>query len=208
VVSGNLLSGNRGGILLSDEAGPSAHNVVQDNVVSGNLYGSGITLAGRNPLAYVSGTLQRTAGGVFDNTVAANVVTGNGLRGGGGAGILLASAAPGGAVYDNVISVNSLEGNGHPGVTLQSRAARQYFDGNQILYNVITADGLLGDPAAGLGHTAGIEVFSAATPPQDLEIAGNVIGPVHDGVWAKNVPPAAVGANVFVQPVATDVASA
>jgi len=85
-VTGNYVSGDSGGILLTDENGATYGNTISSNTVSNNLYDCGITIAGHRPLVF--------GGGVHDNTISGNRATGNGVLGQGG-GVLLASGVPG-----------------------------------------------------------------------------------------------------------------
>ena len=50
-IGGNYISGNSGGVLLSDDTGPTHNNVVENNVVTGNTTDCGITVPGHNPNA-------------------------------------------------------------------------------------------------------------------------------------------------------------
>lgn len=145
LVSGNVISGNPGGgILLSDEFGPTYDNTVEANVVTGNAYG-GITLASRNIRSFNGGT-HPGLGGIYKNQVVNNDVIGNGANGRGG-GILLASSVRGGAVYDNTVINNKISGNGLPGVAVHSRARGQDLDGNVITLNQLGSNNSLGDRA-------------------------------------------------------------
>ena len=95
-VVNNTSRANAGGIVISDETGPAAHNVVTGNSVQDNLLGSGITLVGRNKAAAPGGVPASAAAGVYGNTIETNVITGNGLTTGGG-GVTLTSSVAGGA---------------------------------------------------------------------------------------------------------------
>jgi nitrous oxidase accessory protein NosD len=143
----NTIRGNSGGVLMTDETGPTHGNVVADNKVLDNTDDCGITLAGHNPAAAPGGVPNPTAGGVYDNVIADNVATGNGIAGQGG-GVLLAAGIPigGGAVYDNTVVGNFLEGNGLAGVTLHNHNPGQDLNGNEIVHNVIKTNNLDGDP--------------------------------------------------------------
>ena len=77
-VSGNTVTGNSGGILLTDEFGPTHGNLISSNVVKNNVFDCGITLPGHNGGAFVNGHLQPTVAGVFDNVIRQNIVDGNG----------------------------------------------------------------------------------------------------------------------------------
>jgi parallel beta-helix repeat protein len=201
-ITGNLVAGNQGGILLSDETGPAAGNLISGNEVVDNLYDCGITLAGHNPAAFVKGHLQASSAGVYDNTISGNVSSGNGTKTGGGAGVVLAGGPPGTAVYDNLISENTLTRNGMPGVVLHSHAPFQYFNGNRIIDNFIEENGMdgganggPGDVDDGLAATAGIDLFSAVTPLQGTVIEGNFIRGEQIGVWTLHVAPGSVKTN-------------
>ena len=69
MVSHNFVSGNSGGVLLTDEFGPTHNNVVSHNVVTENQYDCGITVPGHNPFALdSSGKPQPSKAGVFTTT--------------------------------------------------------------------------------------------------------------------------------------------
>ena len=92
-VSRNAITGNAGGILVTDEFGPTHANVISWNHVWRNDFDCGITVPGHNPTAVSStGQPQPSMAGVYGNRIVHNVVNRNGLKGE-GAGILL--AAPG-----------------------------------------------------------------------------------------------------------------
>ena len=57
-IAGNTISSKSGGILLTDEFGPTHGNLISKNVVKNNVFDCGITLPGHNPGAYVNGQLQ------------------------------------------------------------------------------------------------------------------------------------------------------
>ena len=50
-ITGNHIADNSGGVLLTDETGPTHNNLVADNVVTGNSSDCGITVPGHNPAA-------------------------------------------------------------------------------------------------------------------------------------------------------------
>ena len=105
--AGNVVTGNTGGILLTDETGSAAHNKIIANVTANNLYDCGITLAGHNPGAAPGGVPSPQTAGVYANLIEGNSTTGNGTgltTMGTGAGVLMATALPGGAVYDNTVT--------------------------------------------------------------------------------------------------------
>ena len=51
VVTDNLINGNSGGVLLTDEFGPTHDNLVEGNVITGNPFDCGVTVPGHNPIA-------------------------------------------------------------------------------------------------------------------------------------------------------------
>lgn len=204
-VTGNRVSGNAGGILLTDEVGPTAHNTISHNVVVGNVYDCGITLAGHSTEAVsAEGKPQPSKAGVFDNKVIGNVSNGNGVKGE-GAGILMAAGAPGSGVYGNLVKDNTANGNGLAGVTLHSHAPGQDLNGNQIVGNRLSNDAISGnkgepgDEDAEVTATTGILIFSAATPLKGIVVKGNKISDVHYGIWTKNAPKINVKANKFTK---------
>jgi parallel beta-helix repeat protein len=95
-VSHNAVEHNVGGILLTDEVGPTHGNLISDNTVSDNTFDCGITLAGHSNKAVALGgpdfgQPQPSQAGVYDNMITGNVADGNGAAG------LLAAAATVGA---------------------------------------------------------------------------------------------------------------
>ena len=195
VVSGNLVTDNDGGILLTDELGPTAHNVISRNRSLDNVFDCGITLAGHNTSAFQNGAVEPSKGGVYANTVTDNVADGNGTKGQGG-GILLAGPGPGTAVYNNVVSHNTANDNGLAGVTLHSHAPGQDLNGNRIVDNRLRNDGLTPDSSFNETGTVGILVGSAA-PLTGTVITGNRISDTEFGIWTINVPKIRRAANGF-----------
>jgi nitrous oxidase accessory protein NosD len=218
LVEGNYITNNAGGILLTDEFGPTSGNVVRDNRSVDGTNDCGITLAGHatggNPYGASDAVSPLTglptgAAGVFDNLIEDNVSNNNGLLGQ-GAGILLGGGAPFAGVYSNVIRGNIAIGNGLAGVTIH-----QHFVGdlnnNVIEDNILSDDNIDGDgdfyplyPTVDT-QTTGIFVASGA-PPVDTSIwpgavsgttgeitgtviRGNRIFGVYYGIWTLNVDP-------------------
>jgi parallel beta-helix repeat protein len=173
-ISHNIISGNSGGILLSDDAGPTDDNVLENNTISGNSADSGITVLGRNTQALTgSGQPQSSVAGVYRNSIKHNQVTGNG-----GAGVMLAGAAGGTAAYDNLVSANYIAGNGLAGVTV--RAGRgEDLSGNEVTSNVIDTNNTVGDTDL---VTTGVLVFSAG-PPVTIRIGTNHVSNNAVGIW-------------------------
>jgi parallel beta-helix repeat protein len=188
-VAGNTVSGNSGGILLSDDTGATYGILVEFNDVTRNVYDCGITLASHRPAA--------AGGGVYDNTILGNRSVGNGVKGQGG-GVLLATEVPGpapgtgGAVYDNLVKGNFLAGNGLGGVTLHSHAPGENLNGNTVIGNVIGTNNLDPDmdfvpfgPQFFDGKTTGI--ILAAVSPVTITIAHNLIANNVIGIWIGQV---------------------
>ncbi|MGD0083344.1 MAG: right-handed parallel beta-helix repeat-containing protein [Acidimicrobiales bacterium] len=159
----NTVEGNSGGILLSDEYGPTWGNLIEVNTVKNNVYDCGITIVGHNPNAVSSkGVPQPGNAGVYDNTIKSNTVTGNGTKGE-GAGILLAAALPGAASYENRIFGNTVSGNGLSGITIHKHFAGQDLSGDVVSGNNIGTNDLTGDPGTGDSSTTGILLDNGGT---------------------------------------------
>lgn len=202
-VIGNVVTGDTGGIYLTDESGPAAHNTIAHNVIKGNLYDCGITLASHSRHAVGPGNRPRPqVGGVYGNTIIDNVANGNGTKKP-GAGILVAAAFSGGAAYDNRIIDNTVIGNGLPGIALHSHYAHQDLNGNVIRGNVVGqnaiggSNGRPGDGDAGVTHTVGILVWSFQTGLTGTKIFDNHISHDYYGVWTQMVPPMKASANSY-----------
>ena len=170
IVSKNLVTGNSGGILITDDTGATHDNLISYNTVQDNPYACGITLASHSP----AGSLGMTPIGVYHNTVFQNVATHDGAAAGGGAGVGLFTPAPGTATYGNVIVSNTLMDNGLPGVAMHSHAPGQDLNDNMIIGNTLSGNGPDSDDASGPTPPAGINVFGI-TPITGTIIAHNVI---------------------------------
>jgi parallel beta-helix repeat protein len=181
MVSNNLVAGNAGGILLTDELGPNHDNVITGNVVQDNTPDCGITLPSHPPCASGSSDsvgciggpeIGQPSGGVYDNVVSNNVSQRNGAAGTG-----IFTPTPGTAAYNNLVSGNLLRDNGAGGVVLHSHAVAQNLNGNTIVGNVISGNG--GDPdseGAGSPPPVGIVIFSdASAQPAAAPITGTTI---------------------------------
>ncbi len=185
VVSHNLVKGNSGGVLLTDEFGPTHHNRITHNVVTKNLYDCGITAPGHNPYALdSSGNRQPSVAGVYRNVISHNRITGNGTSGE-GAGVLFANATAGSASYDNLVTHNYIAGNGLAGVTLHAHPVGEGefedLSGNRIVHNRIGTNNLGGDPDAGDTVTTGVLVLAAV--PVNVTISHNRIRDNQYGIW-------------------------
>jgi nitrous oxidase accessory protein NosD len=184
-VTGNRVDGNSGGVLLTDEFGPTHDNLVKGNVIKDNLFDCGVTAPGHNPFALDShGKRQPKVAGVYHNVIANNWITGNGVKGE-GAGVLFANAAAGSASYDNLVIHNHIAGNELSGVTLHAHPIApgtfEDLNGNRIINNWIGRNNTGGDPDAGVTPTTGILVFGAV--PVTVTIAHNRISHNHFGIW-------------------------
>lgn len=188
-VRGNRIFGNTGGILLSDDTGPTAHNLISGNRSNHNVLDCGITLAGHRPDAVSS---HGKMAGVYDNTIRNNTVNGNGTKGE-GAGILMAAGAPGGGVWGNVVLNNTANGNGIAGVTIHAHSPHQDLNGNKIEDNKLSGNGVADTSEAEFGENDGkhnvtvdILVGSDVVKLKGIVITGNTLSNAHYGVYTKN----------------------
>jgi parallel beta-helix repeat protein len=194
-VADNYVSGNEGGVLLTDEFGPTHNNLIKGNTITKNAFDCGVTVPGHNPFALDSqGNPQPAVAGVYDNVIRNNRITDNGLQGE-GAGVLFANAGPGTASYDNRVEGNFISGNELSAVTMHAHtlAPGQFEDlnGNQIVRNVIGPNNL-GSAVAGPGDsldgsvtdpfTTGVLVFSGTVPVQVKIVRNHFFGDYY-GVW-------------------------
>jgi parallel beta-helix repeat protein len=173
-VDHNDVSGNAGGILLTDEFGPNTGNEIDHNTSTNNIHDCGITLA------------SHTSNGVFDNTVDHNAADGNGIAGE-GAGILIAGAGPGTRASGNVISHNEASGNGFAGITIHEHAPSNLND-NVLDHNDLSNNNLNGDPDFNVSVTTDILVGSAANPITGTVISHNQLSNAQIGIWTHNAP--------------------
>jgi nitrous oxidase accessory protein NosD len=205
-IRGNFIAGNSGGVLLSDDVGPTHNNLIEGNIVTQNTTDCGITVPGHNPHALnAAGVPQPSVAGVYDNVIRRNVVTGNGVKGE-GAGVLFANAGPGTASYDNLVEDNFIAGNGLSGVTMHAhtigKGMFEDLNGNVIVGNAIGTNNLDGDtldgpPGPSDPHTTGVLVFSGGTPVS-VKIAHNHIFNNSIGIWlSKVVTASGLGTNSF-----------
>ena len=186
---GNVSENNMGGgFLVADDVGPNSHNVVAWNLASHNPGGCGVILAGHstagvtdnlvahNVLTY-NGTLKSTGGGagvviatevpgetVADNTVAGNLIYGNGL-----AGVTIHAHLPGQDLNGNRITGNVIGTNNTLGDPIQLATSPT------SQKNVAVPD----------TRTTGILVGSAS--PIHVWIGGNRIARNHFGIFLEGV---------------------
>ena len=166
-VVGNEVERNSGGILISDETGPSRGNLITGNFVHDNPFDCGITMASHGPATSVipSATVSY---GVFRNTIAHNVSERNGYQvPGAGAGVGIFAPFPGTTASANVVIDNDLLDNGMPGVALHNHAAAPApappvnLNDNVIVGNHFSGNAADTADAATSGPT-GINVYSVA----------------------------------------------
>jgi len=193
VVSGNFISGNADGILISDETAESRNNLIMGNVVTDNPLECGIVLASHPPMGSVPPNYAPHYG-VDRNTVSENVVSNNGVKvGGAGAGVFSDGAGPGRA-SNNVFVRNQLTGNGIPGFALHTHVGPTFgapaddMSGNMVIGNFISGNGADGDDTATPG-TTGININSGGggSPVSGTIISQNVIRD-EDIAIAANTP--------------------
>jgi parallel beta-helix repeat protein len=144
-VSGNFITGNADGILISDETGVSQGNLVTKNNVVNNPLECGIVLASHPPVGSFPPAFAPHHG-VINNTISNNISKGNGVQvGGSGVGMFSDGAGPG-RVSGNLITGNTLVGNGLGGVALHTHVGPAFglppdnLDGNIITYNYIASN--------------------------------------------------------------------
>ncbi len=168
----NTIEFNSGGILMSDDLGPTSHNMIEGNLVEDNESDCGITIVGHNPGgANAKGVPQPSVGGVYDNLVTGNAVLSNGTTGEGG-GILLAGAAS----YNNTITDNEIAGNGLAGVTIHEHGV-DALSGDIISGNWFGTNDITGDPGTPDQVTTGVfvERDSPKFPTVDITVKNNTI---------------------------------
>jgi parallel beta-helix repeat protein len=169
-VANNDVRNNSGGILLSDDTRATHHILVSGNTVTENPFDCGITLASHPPAPQTGATAPF---GVFDNTIAGNESSRNGLAVGEGAGVGIFDSVPGASNHGNVVIGNKLFNNGLPGVALHSHTPGQNLNNNSIIANEISGNHADTDDAATPGPT-GINIFGVS-PIVGTTISQNVI---------------------------------
>jgi nitrous oxidase accessory protein NosD len=172
----NLVQQNVGGILLTDELGPTARNTIIDNRVLDNTKDCGITLASH--FFSKTGPVTAAQGGVYDNLVRDNVSSRNGA-----AGIGIFAGPPGAAAYRNLVIHNVATDNGLPGVAIHSHTPGQYVNDNAIVANRLARNGA--DDDAMTGAPTGISIWSAVVPIPNTIVANNEISHEYYGIFAR-----------------------
>jgi parallel beta-helix repeat protein len=183
VVSGNRVHNNVGGILLTDEDGPTAGNVISENRVFHNTKDCGITLASHFFIAQCTTPVPPGTGGVYQNQVLHNTSNGNGA-----AGIGFFAGPPGAAAWGNVADGNTAMHNGLPGVAIHSHTPCQNANDNVVINNRLAGNGPDGD--AQTVYPTGVSVFSdisaGADPIQNTTISNNTIKHEYYGIYTVN----------------------
>jgi Right handed beta helix region len=180
-VSGNMITHNADGLLISDETAISQGNRVYQNKVLNNPLECGIVLASHPPVGFTTFPF-RAHYGIVNNTITNNDSENNGVGvGGAGVGLFSDGAGPG-LVTGNVISNNTLIGNGIAGAAIHSHVGPAFgapaddFENNTINGNYISGNGADGNDTATPG-TVGIDINSGGggSPILGTNIGANVI---------------------------------
>jgi parallel beta-helix repeat protein len=183
-VSGNLVQDNVGGILLTDEDGPTAKNTIVGNTVLDNELDCGITLASH--WFQFGSAVAPDVSGVYQNKVFGNTSNSNGA-----AGIGIFAGPPGAAAWGNLVEGNTAMDNGLPGVAIHSHTAFQNANDNVVINNRLSGNGPDDDnPAA--DEPTGISVFAdvetiappvlPAAPITRVVVSANRISDEHFGI--------------------------
>ncbi len=174
-VASNVVEGNSGGILMSDETGPTQDNLISGNTVMGNPYDCGIVMASHPP---ATGS---TPFGISHNTIVNNISSHNGTKvPGAGAGVGIFTFLPGGTVTANVIVNNTLTNNGLPGVAFHAHGPGEVLNDNMIVGNSISGNAADSQDATTPGST-GINVFGVSAITGTM-IAQNLIDGEQDDI--------------------------
>jgi parallel beta-helix repeat protein len=193
IVTGNLITGNADGILISDDSAASHGNLVSNNNVNNNPVECGVVLASHPPMGSMPPNYAPHYG-VYDNTVSGNFVSKNGVTvGGAGVGLFSDGEGPG-RTSNNVVIGNTLTDNGIPGVALHTHvgpnfgASADNMSGNKIIGNFISGNGPDTTDTATPGPT-GININSGGggSPVYGTVISGNTIVNEQVGI-AVNTP--------------------
>ena len=181
IVSGNRITRNDDGILVSDETAETHDIFIQNNTVADNPGECGIVLASHSPVGSMPPHFARHHG-IDHITVSENTSTGNGVKvGGAGIGIFSDGAGPG-RVSDNTILNNVMKGNGLGGFAMHSHvgpvfgAPADNLNNNMIIGNKISGNLPDADDTATPGRV-GININSGGggTPIWGTIISQNTI---------------------------------
>ena len=177
-VRGNNVHDNIGGILLTDENGPTSGILIMANRVADNTLDCGITLASH--WFQLGSPVSPDRGGVYQNTIVGNTSTGNGA-----AGIGVFAGPPGAAAWGNQVTNNTSRNNGFAGIMIHSHTPFQYVNDNVVTSNTMSGNGTDDDTPAD-DAPAGISIFAdvahGATPIARTVVAGNTISDEHYGI--------------------------
>jgi parallel beta-helix repeat protein len=180
-VSGNMVSGNADGIVITDETQAAQQNTITNNTVTANPLVCGIVLASHPPVGSLPPNYAMHYG-VNNNTISSNTSTNNGAeKGGAGIGLFSDGNGPG-VVTNNVVTGNTLTGNSLPGVAIHSHKGpanghpADNMSGNSITNNTISGNGHDTADAATPG-TAGINISSGdgGSPITGITVTMNTI---------------------------------
>ena len=163
-IASNLIDNNSGGILISDETGPTHDNLIANNTVKNNVLDCGITIPSHPRDPSLPGG---PPFGVTHNVISGNEASGNGINGV-GAGIGIFGFLPKATVTDNLITGNRIIGNGLPGFAMHGHSGLEVLDNNAIVGNYISGNGADSEDAATPGPT-GINIYGAG------KISGTII---------------------------------
>lgn len=181
IVSGNLITRNDDGILISDDSGESHDILVYHNRVVDNPGECGIVLASHSPVGS-SPPAFAPHFGIHHITVSENNAENNGVHvGGAGIGIFSDGAGQG-RVSDNTIIHNTMTGNGIGGFSLHTHVGPAFglpadnMNNNMIIGNKISGNLADGDDTATPGRV-GININSGGggTPIWGTIITQNLI---------------------------------
>ena len=182
-VTDNTIELNSGGILLTDEWGPTHANSVRGNLVKDNEPFSGIDLASNSDAALSSlGAPTSKLGGIYGNTISHNIVVSNGTGGQGG-GIMITAKVKGGGAYDNLLTGNEIDSNGLGGITILKQYALSDLNSNTISDNFIGANNVAGKTADPATTGVFVERDYATLPPVAVSVYDNTISFDHFGIF-------------------------
>jgi hypothetical protein len=173
----NYVSGNTGGVLLTDEFGPTHDNIVARTIITRNEFDCGVTAPGHSPFALdAKDNRQPAVAGVYDNGIAENWITENGLKGE-GAGVLFANATAGTRRMTASSSITASRATAWPAwrctLTPSAPDSSRISAGNRIIANAIGRNCLGGDPDTGVKDATGVLVLGAV--PLTVKIVHNRI---------------------------------
>jgi hypothetical protein len=174
----NVVRDNVGGILLTDEDGPTHGNVIARNQVLDNVKDCGITLASHH--FSLTTAAPPDVAGVYQNEVRDNTANGNGA-----AGIGVFAGPPGAAAWGNTVVRNTALNNGAGGIMIHSHTPHQNADGNVLTNNTVGGSGIDEDNPFS-DATTDISIFSAVVPIPHTVVAANRLSDAHYGIVAAN----------------------